>query len=332
LLGWSVLLLFGILDGGSTFPWYSWQEGITFAAAAVLFFVFALIERTAADPIIPPSMLRIRTVSASLSVGLLRQTTFFAAIIYAPLFVQGALGGSVADGRNALYGLAIPFIVGSLISAQAITHGLGYRVTVMTGVVAMVLGTYFTTGLSSHSSILDVTVAVAPVGFGAGLTISATLSAIQNSVARGQIGVATSLLTFVLFLGSSIGLAALGSIQTNALSARLAGVELQPSAQGRAFVSGILANPSLLGNLLSTPQVTAQGIARYPALASLLPQLRDAFATSIVQVFWCVLGLLVVSLVCSFLITGSLRPRARPPQPTARRGKSPLHEEKTGAM
>jgi len=310
LLGWSVLLLFGLLDGGSIFSWYSWQEGATFGGAAVVFVVFALVERRADDPVIPPSLLRIRTVTASLSVGLLRQTIFFAAIIYSPLFVQAALGGTVADGRNTLYALAIPFIAGSLLSGQAITRGMSYRSTIILGVSAMGLGMYSLTYFSSASSILQLMGAIGPVGFGAGLTISATLSAIQNSVERGKIGVATSLLTFMLFLGSSIGLAILGSIQANAFSSQLALLVQQVPEQSRNQAAVLLANPNLVGNLLVTPQALSKGLAVYPTLALIVPQLRNAFALSLLPVFWLVVGMSAVGLAASLLIRGSLKSRS----------------------
>jgi MFS family permease len=329
LLGWSLLLMFGLLDGGSTFAWYSWQEGIAFGGAATLFILFAFFERRAKDPVIPPSLLRIRTVTASLSVALVRQTTFFAAIIYSPLFVQAALGGSVADGRNALYALAIPFVAGSLLSGQAITRGASYRATIFFGVAAMGIGMYSLTYSNSSSSILQLMAAIGPIGFGAGLTIIATLSAIQNSVDRRQIGVATSLLTFMLFLGSSIGLAILGSIQNNAFGSQLSAVLQQLPSQGKIQVSTLLGNPNLVGNLLATPGSLAQGVALHPLLAPLVPQLRNAFALSLIPVFWFAVGLAALGLVSSVMIAGSLKPHTMP-QPVGSLESIP--SEKTGAV
>jgi EmrB/QacA subfamily drug resistance transporter len=308
LLGWSVLLMLGLLDGGSAFPWFSWQEIATFASAALLFAFFALNERRAEDPIIPPSLLKIRTVSASLGVGLLRQTTFFATIIYAPLFVQAALGGSIVAGRNVLCAIALPFIVGSLLSGQAITSGLSYRATILLGVVAMMLGVYsLTFVVGATTAALSIMEAVAPVGFGAGLTISATLSAVQNSVPRREIGVATSLLTFMLFLGSSIGLAVLGTLQTNAFRSQLSKVVQQVPEQGGSQIAVLLGNSNLVGNILSTPQSLAQGIVEHPALAAVVPELQGAFALSLVPVFWFVLILLVAALASTIFIAGSLK-------------------------
>jgi multidrug resistance protein len=36
LTAWVVLLILGFLDGGTTYPWYSWEEAVTFGGAAVL--------------------------------------------------------------------------------------------------------------------------------------------------------------------------------------------------------------------------------------------------------------------------------------------------------
>ena len=97
LTAWVVLLMLGFLDGGSTFPWYSWQEYVSFGGAAALFAVFILTERRAKEPIIPLDLFRNRTVSSATAVAFARHVSASGAFTGQPLRSSGfqALRGAM---------------------------------------------------------------------------------------------------------------------------------------------------------------------------------------------------------------------------------------------
>ena len=47
------LLILGLLEGGVLWSWFSWQSVAVLGGAAVLLISFALVERRAAEPILP---------------------------------------------------------------------------------------------------------------------------------------------------------------------------------------------------------------------------------------------------------------------------------------
>ena len=306
LTAWVVLLILGLLDGGSTYPWYSWQEAATFAGAAVLFVAFLVVERKAKEPIIPLDLFRSRTVSSASAVAFLRGVAFFAVISFIPLFVQAAMGGSVSDGRNALYGFLLPLIVTAIIGGQLAVR-ISYRAVVFVGLVIMTLGMFLLTGISQTSTVLDIAERSAVMGLGAGLTFASVVIAVQYSVPREKIGVASSLAQFMSNLGSSIGLAILGTIQANTFGSQLSNILLALPPQARASAGPFLSNPNLVGQVLATPAALAQMTAQSPQLAAFVPQLRIAFANSVIPLFWVGLGIGVMSVVASLFITGSMK-------------------------
>jgi len=306
LASWVVLLILGFLDGGTTYSWYSWQEAATFAGSAVLFVVFLLVERRAKEPVIPLDLFKIRTVSSCSAVAFLRGVAFFAVISFIPLFVQAALGGSVNDGRNALYGFLLPLIVMAIIGGQLAVR-LNYRGVILAGLLIMTVGVFLLTGISQTSTVLDIVERSAVMGLGAGLTFASVVIAVQYSVPKEKIGVASSLAQFMSNLGSSIGLAVLGAIQANTFGSQLSKLLASVPPQGQAQAAPFLGNANLVGQVLATPAALAQMTSTNPALAAFVPQLRIAFANSIIPLFWLSLGVSVLSVVASFFITGSMK-------------------------
>jgi len=306
LTAWVVLLILGFLDGGTTFPWFSWQEIATFSGAAVLFAAFLAIERKAKEPVIPLDLFKSRTVSSASAVAFLRGASFFAVISFIPLFVQAALGGSVTDGRNALYGFLLPLIVTAIIGGQLAVR-VNYRGVIFTGLVVLTLGMFLLTGISQTSTVLDIAERSAVMGLGAGLTFASIVIAVQYSVPREKIGVASSLAQFMSNLGSSIGLAILGAIQANTFGAQLSKILQAVPPSQQAAAAPFLGNPNLVGQVLATPAALAQTVAQSPALAAFVPQLRVAFANSITPLLWVSLGMSVVAVAASFFITGSMK-------------------------
>ena len=214
LAGFLGLLMFGLFLGGATIAWESWAEVAIFAGSAVLFVGFVLAERRAREPVLPPRLFRIRNVSAATAVNMLRAVVFFGIIAYLPLFAQAVLGGTVGDVRNVIYGFTLPLTGGILLSGAAISK-IGFKKPTFIGATIVVAGLVILTSIRPSPSLLQLIVIGIPLGFGNGMMIPATIVAFQNSVEKGEIGIASGLSTFTLYLGGAIGLSILGAIQTS---------------------------------------------------------------------------------------------------------------------
>jgi EmrB/QacA subfamily drug resistance transporter len=296
LTGWVGLLSFGFLSGGSTFPWYSVEEIATFLAAGALFVAFIFAERRSTDPVLPLDLFKVRTVSAASAVSFLRGVAFYGAVTFIPLFVQAGLGRLIGDGSLVLNALLIPMIVGAILGGQLSTR-VGYRNITFGGLGIMSIGMYLLTFLSSTVALSQLMTAAAVMGFGVGITFPTVLIAIQFSVDRKRIGVASSLSQFMGNLGGTIGLAILGTLQTNVFGTQL--------AQSSAQIPPSLSNPSFAGRILVEPDNVI--FATYNIPVSAIQVLRNAFVQSVIPIFWGSLVVCLGALVVGLFVTGSFK-------------------------
>jgi EmrB/QacA subfamily drug resistance transporter len=318
LAGWVSMLLLGLLNGGTTYPWYSWQEVLFFAGFVALLPVFLYVESKAHDPIIPLSLFRIRSISSSFAIQFVRGAVLLGLVAFISLFVQGALGGDIQDTRNVLYSFVVPFIIGSIAAGQLLTR-LGYRAVAVVGVTLMAIGTGTFAFMGLNPSVVEL-IARGPVtGLGMGIGLASVLSAFQNSVERRQIGVASSLGTFSLNLGGAIGVSLLGTVQLNSFSSRLDTIVQQAPPQARAQLSQLFADPNQVGQLLNSPVAFAQIIAAHPGLSVFVAPIRAALAGSILDGFLVIFAMSVLAVVASLFMPASLKKAKEegPPAPVA---------------
>lgn len=307
LTSWITLLMLGLLSGGSTFAWYSWQEATLFASSAFMFVVWIVAERRALEPIVPLELFRIRTVSAAAAVGFLTGVAMFAVITYVPLFVQAALAGSIDDSRNVLYAFMLPLVVGAVTGGQLATRSVGYRSLLTVGLVIMSAGVYLFTTLTSLSSLIQVMEYAGVMGLGLGMTFPVAILAIQYSVSRRQIGIASSLAQFTRNLGATIGLSVLGAVQINTFGSQLTALASKVPAQYQAQAAAYLSNPNTVTQILTTPSLLAQIEAQNPGFAQFIPQLQAAFSASVSPLFITGLGFTVAAVVAGLFVQGSFK-------------------------
>lgn len=187
------------------------------ATTIVLLAAFVLVERRAAEPILPLGLFRMPVVSRSIAVVFLVGVALFGAIAFIPLFVQGVLGGTATQAGQAITPLFLGWVVMSIVSAR-LTVLLGYRVTSVTGSVLMTAG-FIGLSLVDASSPRSLLVASCTViGAGMGTQMLSLLLAVQHGVDRSHLGIATSLNQFSRSVGAAVGVAAMGAILARSLS------------------------------------------------------------------------------------------------------------------
>lgn len=297
LAGFLGMLMFGLYLGGNALSWASWQEAALFAGSGILLAAFIFAERRAGDPILPPRIMRTRNISAATAVNLLRAMVFFGIIAYIPLFAQAVLAANINEVRNVAYALMLP-LTGGIIFSGAIISRIGFKKSIFTGATATVIGLILLALADGPKSITELMEILVPVGFGSGMMIPASIVAFQNSVQKSDIGIASGLSTFTLFLGSAVGVAVLGTIQTSIFGSKLAGILANASAESRK----ILGDPNVTGQILASSQTLSHTLASHPTLTSIVPTLRSAFSQSIIPLFWIELGISVATLASAFLI------------------------------
>ncbi|WP_116246407.1 MDR family MFS transporter [Nocardiopsis sp. FIRDI 009] len=207
--------------GGSQIPWTS-PTAVALGVAAVLLTATAvLVERRAADPIIPTRLFRDRTFvlasTGSVCVGVM----MFGLIIYLPQYLQMVHGTSPTVSGLMTLPLVVSFLVTSIGSGFAVSGNGRWKGYTVVGMALAVTG-FAVLGLSQALPGLATVVAgQALVGLGIGLNLQLLLLATQSALPNGDLASGTATLTFFRNLGGSTGVAALGAVMVARLNAEL---------------------------------------------------------------------------------------------------------------
>jgi EmrB/QacA subfamily drug resistance transporter len=274
--------------GGTTYAWSSAPIWILGICGVLLVGVFVLVERRAAEPVLPLHLFRIRAFWVTSVVGFIIGFAMFGAITYLPAFFQVVRGVSPTLSGVQLLPLMAGLLVVSIGSGQLISRTGRYRFWPIAGTAATTLGLYLLSMMGVGTSTLQDSLYMLVLGMGIGGVMQVLVIIVQNSVPHSELGVATSGATFFRSIGGSFGTAIFGAIFANVLVGNLArhlnGVHLPagfsaadatpallarlPSAVHAAFVAGYAES-------IQTVFIVAVPIAALAFLASwLIPQVE----------------------------------------------------------
>jgi predicted MFS family arabinose efflux permease len=216
---------------GGGLAWSSPAVLALLATSGVGLVLFLLLERHASDPILDLRLFRNRVFAVGNAAVFVVGATFFAGIVFLPLFMVNVVGLSATRSGATLTPLTLAVVAGNVLSGQLVARFGRYR-PLMLGALVILASAFALLGftLSTESTQAWVTLKMVLVGLGLGPSIPLYTLAIQNAVAPQQIGVATASATFFRQIGATIGVALLGT----AFSTRLAHELARAGALGAA--------------------------------------------------------------------------------------------------
>jgi EmrB/QacA subfamily drug resistance transporter len=298
------LLMLALVEGGASLSTLLATRNLAlFAGATLLCLCFVWVERRASDPLIPFQLFRNRVVTVSVVAGFLAGVGMFGAISFVPLFAQGALGATATEAGSLLTPLLLSWVGMSIIGGRLLLR-VGFRPTCIVGFALMTFGFVLLSNFQRETARLWLYVDLILIGAGLGLTMLTLLIAVQQSVARTQLGIATSLNQFSRSIGGAVGVAIMGAVLSGGLAARLG--EVARDGSGVLTVeraAELAANPNAL--------IDPQAQAALPPGA--LDALRGAMAAAIHNVFWVGTVLAALALLVSFYLPRAGDDKSEPP-------------------
>jgi EmrB/QacA subfamily drug resistance transporter len=208
--------------GGTEYPWGSATIIGLAVAGVVLLLAFALQERRAAEPIVPPQLFRSGVFNVASAIGATIGMAMFGAIIFIPLFLQIVYGASATGSGLRMLPLMAGLLVASIASGRAISRLGRYRVFPIAGTAILLVGMFLLSRLGVETAPWVASVYMAVVGVGIGLVMQVLVLVVQNDAEPRNIGVATSTATFFRSVGGSFGVAIFGTIFASRLAHELA--------------------------------------------------------------------------------------------------------------
>jgi EmrB/QacA subfamily drug resistance transporter len=206
---------------------YAWGSGIILGLAVlaiVLFALFLLHERRAAEPIIPLRLFGNRVFSITSGMGFILGLAMFGGIIFLPLFLQVVLGESATNSGLLLVPLMAGLLSTSIASGRVISRTGHYKRYPIAGTAILTVGLYLLSTMDQQTSLALASLYMVVLGMGMGLILQVLVIAVQNAVETSDLGVATSSATFFRSLGGAFGTALFGAILSSRLVTELAGL------------------------------------------------------------------------------------------------------------
>jgi EmrB/QacA subfamily drug resistance transporter len=220
--------------GGVTFPWGSGPI-ITLGVLAVLFAVaFVMVERRAAEPVLPLHLFRQRVFAAASAIGFVVGFAMFGALTYLPQYLQVVKGVSPTASGLRLLPLMAGLLATSIGSGRLISKWGRYKIFPVAGTACMTVGLYLLSLLTPSTGALAASLYMAVLGAGLGATMQVLVIAVQNAIDYADLGAGTSGVTFFRSIGGSFGTSVFGAIFDHVLPGNIAS-----ALHGRALPHGV---------------------------------------------------------------------------------------------
>jgi EmrB/QacA subfamily drug resistance transporter len=213
----ATLLILGLLEGGQAWAWWSAPGIVVIGGGVALIAVFLVVQRRAAEPVLPLWVFSRRVLVASAVIAVLVGAVLLGLTSYVPTFVQAVLGTGPLVAGFALATLTIGWPISATLSGRFYLR-LGFRTTALIGATLAVAGSLLTTSLGPASSVWLVGLCCFVVGLGMGLIASPTLIVAQSSVGWAERGVVTATNLFARSIGSAVGVAGFGALANASLT------------------------------------------------------------------------------------------------------------------
>jgi EmrB/QacA subfamily drug resistance transporter len=205
--------------GDFGYTWASPQILALFAIAAVGTVGFVFWELRAAQPLVDLRLFGNRMVAWGSASMFVLGAAFLTPMVFLPLYMVNVVGVTNTASGLTISPLVLGIVAGNIVSGQLVSRLGRYKPLMLISLVVLGLGfTIMGFTLRPDSTQAEVTLKMVVVGLGLGPSIPLYTLAIQNAVSPQAIGVATSMSTFFRQMGSTVGIAIIGSLFATSLS------------------------------------------------------------------------------------------------------------------
>ncbi|MCD4840155.1 MULTISPECIES: MDR family MFS transporter [Neobacillus] len=210
-------IMFVLVEGGSNWPWGSWQIISLLVLALITFIAFVIQEGRASEPVMPFSIWQKRSIFIANITSLTTGIMLIGISSFLPTFVQGVMEQTPIVAGFTLTMMSIGWPIASTLSGRMLIT-IGNRKTLLIGGGFLIIGSLAFVTMNASSGPLWAATGSFLTGIGMGLTSTAFIVSIQSTVGWEQRGIATAANMFMRNLGNTIGAALLGGIINNRLN------------------------------------------------------------------------------------------------------------------
>jgi EmrB/QacA subfamily drug resistance transporter len=262
LLGVSITALLLAVNRGSDWGWTSLGVIGGFAGFVACVLAFVVVERRAAEPLIPPSWFRRRNVTAPVVSQFFANFAYMGGFIVTPVLLEEGLGYSTAFVGLLIISRPLAFSVAAP-TAGYITVRVRERVAGVAGSIILVASMILLGMIDVDATPAFIVLALALSGIGLGVSSPAMTATIANAVSDADLGVAAAVQQLSTQVGAVIGIQVMQTVQSSTTS----GAGLVGSFANSYHVGAVAAGAAVVAALWVRPTAVLPTYARTDALA-----------------------------------------------------------------
>jgi EmrB/QacA subfamily drug resistance transporter len=299
----SLVPLLIVAEQGREWGWSAPSSLACYLIGAGGIVAFLRAEYRAGDEaLLPLRMFRNSVYALGMIVCTVAGIGMFGGITLIPLYLQLVKGDSPT--RAGL--LTLPLMIGlmscSIICGQITSRTGRYKIFPIAGSVVMTVGLLILWRLQADTSLVFADFGMLIVGAGLGMQMQTVILAIQNTVGRGDIGVATSSATFFRQLGGTIGVSVFLSIVYSTVSGNISDA-YSKAATEPAFAAAAKADPGALDRLRNAGTSSLNDTSFLSSFSTTLTHpFREGFTSSLTFCFLLAACVVVINVVLTCFI------------------------------
>ncbi|MGD6803205.1 DHA2 family efflux MFS transporter permease subunit [Rossellomorea aquimaris] len=272
-------LLLAFTWGGNDFEWVSFQITGLFSVTAAALILFIMIEKRAANPVLPLHLFKNQIFTLSNAIGFILGAGMFGAIMYMPFFIQGVIGTSATKSGFVMMPMTLSMVFASAIGGQIITKTGKYKLIALIGLFVMGSGLASLSMMASDTTNTTAVINMIIVGLGLGLSFPVFTLTVQNAVQHQYLGVATAATQLFRQIGGTVGVAIMGTVMNNSMSTRM-NQELS-KLRGNSDLEALPPEAAAQLQTLQSPQSLMDGEKLQEIQASLPNEMQAVFVKTI---------------------------------------------------
>nr|WP_062301228.1 MDR family MFS transporter [Demequina subtropica] len=203
--------------GGRTYAWDSPQIIGLGAVTVVAAVAFVLVERRAAEPVMPLHLFRSRTFNLTTIAGMLTGVGLFGVIGYMPTYLQMVASVDATEAGLLTAPMMLTMLVTSTVTGFIVSRTGRYKWYPVVGSVLIAVSLYLLSTLEFDTSIWTTVAYLAMLGLGLGFSMQTIVLMVQNAFPLRIVGTATAGNNYFRQVGASLGTAVVGSMFTTRL-------------------------------------------------------------------------------------------------------------------
>jgi EmrB/QacA subfamily drug resistance transporter len=222
--------------------------GAVFVASLI---AFILVERRAAEPVLPPHLFRDRTFAIVSLVAVSAGFALFGSVTYLPMYLQNVKAATPTTSGLQMVPMMGGTLVASIGSGQLISRYGRYRFFPIVGMATATAGLVLLGRITPTTDVRQLMIHLLILGTGIGMVTQVLVIAVQNSARYEELGAATSGVTMFRLIGGSLGTAVLGTVFASRVTALAAEGQTMAVTDALARVFLVAAAVSVAGFVIA---------------------------------------------------------------------------------